>query len=81
MPWMIEGKCVYKEVDGKKGELVKCYNTVDEAKAHLRALYANVTNSIQEFSMFITKSSLNGEEMRWAAVNSDTSKDLYGVLS
>lgn len=78
MPWMLEGKCVYKEVNGKKGELVKCHNTVDEAKAHLRALYANVANSIQEFSMFITKSSLNGEEMRWAAVNSDTSKDLYG---
>lgn len=36
------------------------------------------TNAIQEFSMFITKTSLDDKNvMRWAAVNSDTDKDLY----
>lgn len=78
MPWMIEGKCVYKEVDGKKGELIKCHNSEDEAKNHLKALYANANKSIQEFSMFITKSSLHENEMRWSAVNSDTREDIYG---
>lgn len=37
-----------------------------------------MSDLIQEFPLFISKSSLQDGEMRWAAVNSDTSTDLYG---
>lgn len=37
-----------------------------------------MSDLIQEFPLFISKSSLQDGEMRWAAVNSDTGKDLYG---
>lgn len=79
MPWKLQGKCVYKEnQDGSLGELVKCHKTEKEAKDHLRALYANVQESLHELSMFVTKASIVDGEMRWAATNSDTSRDLYG---
>lgn len=35
------------------------------------------TDLIQEFSMYITKAVKDGKVMKWAAVNSDTDKDLY----
>lgn len=79
MPYMLEGNCVYKEnADGSKGKLVKCHGSAEEAKAHLRALYANVEEGLASFSMFITKSTNADGMMRWSAVNSDTEWDLYG---
>jgi hypothetical protein len=42
MPWMLVGRCVHKkEDDGTAGKLIKCHQTVEEAKAHIRALYAS----------------------------------------
>lgn len=38
----------------------------------------NQNGSLQEFSMYISKSSLSDGVMRWSAVNSDTDPDLYG---
>lgn len=73
MPYSIRGNCVYK------GETqLKCYDTHEEALAYFRALKANVEDSIHQFSMLISKSSIYDGEMRWAAVNSDTDWDLYG---
>lgn len=37
-----------------------------------------MNNLLPEFSMFITKSSLNNGTMKWSAVNSDVDWDLYG---
>lgn len=37
-----------------------------------------IDNALQEFSMFISKSSFSDGQMRWAAINSDTDWDLYG---
>lgn len=75
MPYSLQGNCVYK---GKKR--LKCYDNHKDALAYFRALKLNVENSeaIQEFSMYISKSSLYKGEMRWQAVNSDTEWDLYG---
>lgn len=83
MPWKIvetDGKfCVHKENQDKSaGKLLKCYDNKKEATSYLRALYANVEESLSEFSMFISKSSIQDGLMKWSAVNSDTSKDLYG---
>lgn len=42
MPYLLDGKCVYKKnADGSKGESRGCSETVELAKAHLRALYAH----------------------------------------
>lgn len=73
MPYSLKGNCVYK---GE--EQLKCYDNHSDALAYFRALQANVENSLHEFSMVISKSSLNNGEMRWSAVNSDTEWDLYG---
>lgn len=35
-------------------------------------------NMLHNVEMFITKSSIQDGQMRWAAINSDTDKDLYG---
>lgn len=48
MPWTIvkdgDSHCVHKEnADGSAGEKVKCHPTEQEAKDHLKALYANTT--------------------------------------
>jgi hypothetical protein len=44
MPYVLKGNCVHKKnADGSPGELVKCHSSKDQATAHLRALYANVT--------------------------------------
>jgi hypothetical protein len=39
MPYERRGKCVYRKDTGKK---IGCSNTVEKAKEHLKALYANV---------------------------------------
>jgi len=46
MPWMIkkdgDSWCVHKEnADGSAGEKVKCHGTEEDAKGHMKALYAN----------------------------------------
>lgn len=75
MPWEIRGKCVYKKGSDTP---IKCHESVEKAKAHMRALYANTNESLQEFSMYITKATVQDGLMRWSAVNSDTESDLYG---
>ena len=50
MPWKIQKNgdqyCVHKEnADGTVGERVKCHDSEDKAKAHMRALYANVEDA------------------------------------
>lgn len=84
MPYMIVGKCVHKQNDdGKAGETVPggCHDTEEQAKEHMRALYANVNDSLVEMSMRISKASYNKSEkmaMKWEAIDSDVNKDLYG---
>lgn len=73
MPYRLVGNCVYK---GE--EKLKCYDNHEDAVAYLRALNANVKDSLHEFSMYISKSSLSNGVMRWMAVSSDTDWDLYG---
>ena len=73
MPYSLRGNCVYK---GE--EELKCYDNREDAVAYFRALQANVKDSMQEMSLYITKASLYDGEMRWAAINSDTDWDLYG---
>lgn len=73
MPYKLVGNCVYK---GE--EKLKCYDNRKDAVAYFRALQANVKDSLQEFSMFISKASLHDGVMRWSAINSDTDWDLYG---
>lgn len=84
MPYVLVGNCVHKQnADGKAGDVVPggCHKSEEEAKAHMRALYANVKNSeIVDFSMAITKASydkFNAVPRHWRAVDSDTDKDLY----
>lgn len=77
MPYVVEGNCVKKN---NTGETVKCHETHEKALAHLRALEANVNDSLVEMSMRITKASYNKSEktpMRWAAIDSDIDEDLY----
>lgn len=79
MPWIIKNNCVYKKNnDGSLGELLGCHETKEMAQKHLRALYANVKDSLHELPLYISKSSIHNGEMRWWAVNSDTDWDLYG---
>lgn len=73
MPYSLKGNCVYK---GDKE--LKCYDSREDALAYFRALKANVEDSLQEMSMYITKATLHDGEMRWSATNSDTDWDLYG---
>lgn len=48
MPWMREGKCVFKKnADGSKGESAGCSETEALAKAHMRALYAKAETSVK----------------------------------
>lgn len=84
MPYMLVGKCVHKQNgDGSAGETVPggCHDTEEEAKAHMRALYANVKDSgFAEMSLRITKASYNKSDtapMKWAAIDSDTDEDLF----
>lgn len=73
MPYHLEGNCVMK---GDKQ--LKCYDNHKEALDYLRALEANVKDSIlASASMYITKSSLSDGVMKWFAVNSDTEWDIY----
>jgi hypothetical protein len=77
---MLVGKCVHKKnPDGSAGELVGCSDSVEEAEKHMKALYANVSHSLVQMSMAITKASFDKKNgvMRWRAVASDTAKDLY----
>lgn len=84
MPWLVakDGShyCVYKKnQDGSRGAKVKCWGTRDEAVDHMRALYANVEQSLHTIPMYISKSSISDAgEMRWSAVSSDIDWDLYG---
>ena len=80
MPYKIAEKdgqfCVVKE----SGETVKCHSEKAKATAHLRALYANVQDSVfPQLSMSIVKANQdkNGV-MRWRSVASDVDKDYYG---
>lgn len=42
MPYLRDGKCVFrKNADGSKGASKGCSDTVEMAKSHMRALYAN----------------------------------------
>jgi hypothetical protein len=85
MPYVIVGKCVHKKnEDGSTGETVKCHESEEKAKAHMRALYANVKDSeIAEMSLVVTKASFDKSEpdpnkkRRIQMVNSDVSPDLY----
>src|SRR3990167_5976740 len=49
MPWKIKGNCVHElNADGSLGEVVKCHDTPEQAKAHMRAMYANVPDAKTE---------------------------------
>lgn len=49
MPYIRKGKCVHKQnPDGSAGASVGCSDSVEEAKAHLKALYANVPDVSKE---------------------------------
>lgn len=72
MPYELRGNCVFR------GETkLKCYDNHADAVNYMRALYANVKDSVAELSMYISKASSQDGSMRWQAVNSDTSPDLY----
>jgi len=81
MPYMLEGKCVYKKnPDGSKGASKGCSETVEMAKKHLAALYAAENKSLAEFSMTITKASIPNKAdrtMRIRMVSSDTGEDVF----
>lgn len=85
MPWKIvkEGDkhCVKKS---DTGETVKCHESEGKAKAHMKALYANVHESaIAEMSLTVVKASYEKSESdpnkkrRILMVSSDTDPDLY----
>jgi hypothetical protein len=42
MPWFLRDNCVVKGTKENPGETIKCHETKAKARAHLRALYANV---------------------------------------
>jgi len=81
MPYVREGKCVYKKnPDGSKGKSMGCSDTEEKAKAHMRALYAAENKSYAEFSMVITKASIPDKasrQMRLTMVTSDTGEDVF----
>lgn len=84
MPYIREGKCVYKKnADGSKGESMGCSESEAKAEAHMRALYANTKDSVfAEFSLAIVKASYNtndpdpNKRMTFRMSSSDTGKDL-----
>lgn len=49
MPYELDGKCVYKHEEGKDRQLVKCHESEQEAKDHLAALKANVSDYDKSF--------------------------------
>lgn len=54
MPYTIvkdgEMFCVHKEMpDGTAGEKVKCHSSMADARAHMRAMYANVEDAAQKY--------------------------------
>lgn len=84
MPYKLVGNCVHKKnADGSAGDTVPggCHDTPEEAKNHMRALYANVKESgVVEMSLRITKASYNKSEdtpRNWTAIDSDIDEDLY----
>ncbi len=46
MPYFLRGKCVVKGTKKNPGKVVKCHDSTEKAKAHLRALYANVEDAV-----------------------------------
>lgn len=61
MPYVRKGKCVHKQnADGSVGEQVGCSDTVAEAKAHLKALYANVPDASKEVDATPSNGYLHG---------------------
>lgn len=65
MPWKVfkEGErfCVHKMMmDDSKGEKVKCFDSENEATAHMRALYANVEEFRGAFSDVLVITELRG---------------------
>src|ERR1051326_2338046 len=87
MPYVLVGNCVHKQnADGSAGETVPggCHDSESEAKAHMRALYANVKNSdIAEMSLTVVKAAYDKSESdpnrkrHILMVNSNTKPDLY----
>src|SRR5512138_1460727 len=67
--------CVAK----KGGETLKCYDDKGKAVAYLRALWANVHESVEgtSLSMHVTKATLREGKMVIKMTSSDTGKDLY----
>lgn len=67
--------CVCKE----GGEVLKCYDDKGKATAYLRALWANVHESIEgaSLSMHIVKARVKDGEMTIRMTSSDTGKDFY----
>ena len=46
MPYKIQGNCVHKlNADDSMGAVVKCHDTLEQAMAHMKALYANVPDA------------------------------------
>ena len=46
MPWIRDGKCVYKKnKDGSRGEKEGCSDSIEKAKDYLKALYANTDDA------------------------------------
>tara|TARA_Y100001963_G_scaffold121541_1_gene170213 strand:+ start:487 stop:1164 length:678 start_codon:yes stop_codon:yes gene_type:complete len=61
MPWIRDGKCVYKKnKDGSRGEKEGCSDSIEKAKDYLKALYANTDDAPKKEnkSMKIKKSEL-----------------------
>ena len=61
MPFMRDGKCVYKKnKDGSRGKKEGCSDSVEKAKDYLKALYANVDDATKKENktMKIKKSEL-----------------------
>ena len=49
MPFMRDGKCVYKKnKDGSRGKKEGCSDSVEKAKDYLKALYANVDDATKK---------------------------------
>lgn len=66
--------------DGDKTEVAarKAWAAVKQGWKKVNGKWVKKSDLIHEFSMYITKSSINNGTMTWAAVNSDTDYDSYG---
>ena len=51
MPYELRGKCVYRKDTGKS---MGCSKTLSKAKAHMKALYANVEDE-EDFDSFASR--------------------------